>query len=173
LRVIDPFGQQVSDLFCVTRGPEPEALSAGRTIDYADRLYVTTGDVLYGNRSTRLLSIVADDVGRHDLTLPPCSPEMFVALRGDDGTHPSCFENLRRPLSRFGVGPEAITCSFNVFMDVRFAGPVGKMTIGPPASGPGDAIELLALVDLVVGLTACSSEVTNAGSLGPVDFEVR
>ena len=31
---------------------------------------------------------------------------------------------------------------------------------------------LAAELDMIVGLTACSSEVTNAGSLKPIDFEI-
>lgn len=172
LQVVDPSGRQVSDLFSSVEGEPREALSSGRSIDYADKLWLTAGDVLYSNRSRPLWTLVRDDVGRHDLTLTPCSPEMFMLLRGDDGTHPSCFENLRRPLSRFGVDRDTITCSFNIFMDVRFDPTSGKMTIAPPPSRPGDAIELLAEMDMFVGLTACSSETTNDGQLKPIDFVV-
>ncbi|MBA2322039.1 MAG: urea carboxylase-associated family protein [Deltaproteobacteria bacterium] len=172
LRIVDPTGAQVCDLFCVTRADVRETLSGGRSIDYADKLYLTTGDVLYSNRSTPLLTIVHDDVGRHDLTLTPCSPEMFVKLRGDDGTHPSCFENLRVPLARYGVQRDTITCSFNIFMDVRFDADTGRMLLGAPPGRAGDAIVLRAEVDLYVGLTACSSEVTNAGRCKPIDYRV-
>ena len=195
LRVVAPTGSQVSDLFSVVDpgvasdpagrslsstaagarlqpGERGEALSSGRSIDYADKLWLTRGDVLYGNRSTALWTIGRDDAGRHDLTLTPCSPEMFVKLRGDDGTHPSCYENLRRPLSAFGVPAERITCSFNIFMDVSFDPLTGKMSIAPPPSRPGDCVELRAEIDQLVGLTACSSETTNAGTLKPIDFVV-
>lgn len=172
LRVISPTGGQVSDLFSVVKDEPREALSSGRSIDYADKLWLTTGDVLYSNRSRALWMIGQDDVKRHDLTLTPCSPEMFIKLRGDDGTHPSCFENLRRPLSRFGVDRDTITCSFNIFMDVRFHPDTGKMTISPPPCGAGDAIELMAEVDMFVALTSCSSENTNGGSLHPIDFMI-
>lgn len=172
LRVIDPEGRQVSDLFCAVRADPRETLSSGRSLDYADKLYITTGDVLYSNRSTPLWTLGRDDVGRHDLTLTPCSPEMFVKLFGDDGTHPSCFENLRQPLARFGVHGDQINCSFNIFMDVRFAPDTGKMTIAPPPTKPGDCLELRAQTDMYVALTACSSENSNGGSLKPIDFEL-
>jgi uncharacterized protein YcgI (DUF1989 family) len=171
LRVISPTGRQVSDLFSVLRDDPREALSSGRSIDYADKLWLTTGDVLYGTFSTPLWTLLRDDVGRHDLTLTPCSPEMFVKLFDAHG-HPSCFENLRRPLARFDVPPERITCSFNIFMDVRFAPDTGKMAISPPPAQPGDLLELRAEADLVVALTACSSENTNGGALHPIDFEI-
>lgn len=170
LRVTDPLGHQVADLFSLVAGEGGEALSSGRSIDYADKLWLSSGDVLHGSRSTPLWRIGRDDVGRHDLTLTPCSREMFVKLRGDDGSHPSCQDNLERALATLGVAAHRITCSFNIFMDVRFDPATGKMTIAPPASRAGDCIELVAEADQLVGLTACSSEVTNDGQLKPIDF---
>ncbi len=172
LRIIDPNGRQVCDLYSVAREDPREHLSSGRSIDYADTLYLTTGHVLYSNRERAMWTIGRDDVGRHDLVLTPCSPEMYRRLRGDDGTHPSCFENLRVPMAAFGVAADDIGSTFNIFMDVRFDPTTGKMTIAPPASAAGDCIELRAELDMIVGLTACSSEVTNAGSLKPIDFEI-
>ncbi|EYF05054.1 guanitoxin biosynthesis heme-dependent pre-guanitoxin N-hydroxylase GntA [Chondromyces apiculatus] len=172
LRVIDPTGKQVSDLYSVRLDDRREYLSGGRSIDYADTLYLTRGHILYSNRSNPMWTITRDDVGRHDFVLTPCSPEMYRKLRGDDGSHPSCFENLRIPMERFGVEGDRIGSTFNIFMDVSFDPRTGKMTIAPPPSRAGDAIELRAEAAMIVGLTACSSEVTNDGSLKPIDFEI-
>lgn len=49
----------------------------GRSIDYAGKMFLSTGDTLYSNRSTAFLTIVHDEVGRHDFTLTQCSREMF------------------------------------------------------------------------------------------------
>ncbi len=46
LQVIDPHGQQVSDLFCFGLGDHGSILSAGRSIDYADSIFLTTGNIL-------------------------------------------------------------------------------------------------------------------------------
>src|SRR5690606_37357816 len=73
LVVIDPMGQQVSDLTAFARADTAEYLSSGRSIDYASRLRLTTGDVLYSNRSRPMFSILEDSCGRHDFTLTPCS----------------------------------------------------------------------------------------------------
>src|SRR4051812_14242516 len=74
LRVIDPEGEQVADLVAFTRDPAPAWLSSGRTFDYNDPLYLTTGHVLYSPRSRAMLTITADTVGRHDFLYTPCSP---------------------------------------------------------------------------------------------------
>ena len=185
LRVIDPLGGQVADLLCFALGDDGratnEVLSSGRSIDYANKLYLTTGDALYSNRSRRMLMIGRDDCGRHDFTLTPCSPEMYRLLYGHAlGTHPSCFANLRDTLAEYGVVGDQIPTTFNVFMNVTYAGvdaPVpGAMTIGPPISKAGDVTEFRAEMDLAVGLTACASENTNhvadAGGLKPINYEI-
>ena len=77
LTVIDPEGEQVSDLIAYNAHDIEEYVSSGRSIDYAGRIFLTTGDILYSNRSNPLLRITRDDVGRHDFSLTPCSKEMF------------------------------------------------------------------------------------------------
>jgi uncharacterized protein YcgI (DUF1989 family) len=172
LRVIDPQGEQVSDLIAFARGDSREWLSSGRTIDYANTIYLTTGHVLYSNRSRPMLTIVGDTVGRHDFLFTPCSADTFSIIYKSSGYHPSCFENLARGLAEFGVAADAIPTTFNIFMNVDVAA-TGELTIRPPRSKPGDYIELRAEMDLVVGLTACSAEMSNNYSFKPIDFEIR
>src|SRR5688572_11456572 len=66
LRVIDLEGEQVADLIAFNLSEKAEWLSSGRSIDYANRIYLTKGDLLYSNRSRPMFIILEDDVGRHD-----------------------------------------------------------------------------------------------------------
>jgi uncharacterized protein len=171
LRVIDPLGEQVSDLVAFAARDKREWLSSGRTIDYANTIYLTVGHVLYSNRSRPMFTIIADDVGRHDFLLTPCSSETFQILYKHEGTHPSCFGNLCTALASHGISPDEIPTTFNIFMNVDVASS-GKLTIGPPRSKPGDKIELCAEMDLIVGLTACSAEMSNNYRFKPIDYDV-
>jgi uncharacterized protein YcgI (DUF1989 family) len=171
LRVTDPLGEQVSDLFAFRDGEPACSLSSGRSIDYAGKIYLTTGDVLYANDSRRMFTIVADTVGRHDFLLTPCSQEMFELLHHHVGHHPSCFGNLRDAFAPFGIAPERISTTFNIFMKVDVE-PDGAVRVLPPLSRPGDRIELRAEMDLVCALTACSAEQSNNGTFKPIDFEI-
>ena len=83
LRVIDPKGEQVSDLLAFSQADVAEAISSGRSLDYAGRIFLSTGDVIYSNRSRPMLRIVEDTVGRHDFTLTPCSADTFRIIYGD------------------------------------------------------------------------------------------
>lgn len=169
LRVIDPFGEQVSDLFAFAAGNTDCWLSSGRSLDYAGHTNLTTSHVLYANDSRRMFTIVGDSVGSHDFLLTPCSQEIFEILYGCTGHHPSCFENLAMNLCRFGIRPAQIHTTFNIFMNVS-VDPAGRITVGVPRSRAGDWIDLRAEMDLWCGLTACSAEGSNNGTFKPIDF---
>ena len=64
-------GGQVSDFFALAADDHDEWFSSGRTIDYRNGIYVSTGDILYSNRSRPMATVVADTCGRHDVLLTP------------------------------------------------------------------------------------------------------
>jgi len=171
LKIIDPQGEQVSDLTAFSHADSSEWLSSGRTIDYANTIYLTAGHILYSNRSRPMFTIVEDTVGRHDFLLTPCSPETFQIIYDEHGYHPSCFENLATNLASFGIKPDMIPTTFNIFMNVIVL-PSGELRIDPPPSRAGDYILLKAKTDLIVGVTACSAEKSNNYSFKPIDVEV-
>ncbi len=173
LRVIDPEGEQVSDVVAFATRDTSERLSSGRSLDYNNTIFLTAGHVLYSNRSNPMFTILEDTVGKHDFLLTPCSPETFEILyEGHQGYHPSCFENLKENLEPFGIAGDDIPTTFNVFMNVDVL-PSGELEIGPPLSRPGDFVDLRAEMDLVVGVTACSAEKSNNYSFKPIELEVR
>jgi uncharacterized protein YcgI (DUF1989 family) len=173
LRVIDPRGEQVSDVVAFAQTDTSERLSSGRSLDYNNTIYLTTGHVLYSNRSNPMFTILEDRVGKHGFLLTPCSPETFdILYEGHEGYHPSCFENLAKNLERFGIAEDDIPTTFNVFMNVNIL-PSGELEIGPPPSKAGDFVDLQAEMDLIVGATACSAEKSNNHSLKPIDLEIR
>ena len=173
LIVIDPEGEQVADLLAFNRHDVREAISSGRTIDYASRIYLTTGDALYSNRSNVMLSIVEDTVGRHDFLLTPCSREMFRIIYGDPDPHQGCFGNLAEALDRFGIGEDSIPAAFNCFMNVPVDGTTGEIRVLPPLSRPGDHITFQAEMDLVIGLTACSAGQSNNFAYKPIHYRIE
>ncbi|MDQ6765802.1 MAG: urea carboxylase-associated family protein [Verrucomicrobiota bacterium] len=171
LRVIDLEGEQVADLIAFSRADSTEWLSSGRTIDYANTIHITAGHILYSNRSHPMFTILADDVGRHDFLLTPCSRETFEIIYKNTEPHPSCFENLWRNLAEFGIAPDAIPTTFNIFMNVEIA-PDGSLKVLPPKSKAGESITFRAEMDLIVGLTACSAEMSNNYRFKPIGYEI-
>ena len=172
LTVIDPQGEQVADLLAFNRHDVREVISSGRTLDYAGRIYLTTGDPLYSNRSRVLLRIVQDTVGRHDFLLTPCSADTFRIIYGDEHPHRGCFGNLAEALAPYGVEPDMIPAAFNVFMNVPIDGDTGVLTVRPPLSKAGDHLSLFADDDLVIGLTACSALQSNNYAFKPIHYRI-
>jgi uncharacterized protein len=173
LSVIDPEGEQVADLLAYNRHDVSEVISSGRTIDYASRLYLTTGDPLYSNRSNIMLRIVSDDVGRHDFLLAPCSSDMFRIIYGDTEPHQGCCGNLAAALAHYSIPADAIPTTFNCFMNVHIEPISGVIRVLPPLSKPGNRIVFEAAMDLVIGLTACSAGQSNNFRFKPIRYEIH
>jgi len=171
LKVIDPQGQQVSDMVAFNLNRTKEKISAGKTMDFEESILLSTGNHLWSNCSSKMLEIIEDTNGRNDFLLAPCSQETFNIMYGCKDYHPSCLENLSKNLKNYGIEKEDIPSAFNIFMNVQFS-PNGKISVHPPTSKAGDFIIFKALMDLVVCLTACSAEDSNGGSFKPIQFEI-
>ncbi|HMG53940.1 MAG TPA: urea carboxylase-associated family protein [Kofleriaceae bacterium] len=171
LRLVDLDGGQSGDLTAFRAGDTTEWLSNGRSFDYAGKIYLSTGDVLHSNRSNPMLTILSDDVGRHDFLYTACSNEMYRIQYGATEYHKNCVDNLAQALADQGVAPHLVPTPFNFFMHVTVE-PDGRLVISPPRSRAGDAICLRAEMDLAIGLSACPAMLCNGGSVGPLAYEV-
>jgi uncharacterized protein YcgI (DUF1989 family) len=173
LVVIDPRGEQVSDLLAFNAEDLDEVISSGRTLDYAETIYLTTDHILYSNRSRPMLTIIGDTVGRHDFLLTPCSYDTFHHFYPDLPPHRGCFGNLAAALEPFGVQPDRIPTAFNCFMNVPIDGETGKLKVLPPISKAGDHISFRAEMALIIGLTACSAPDSNGGTFKPIHYRIE
>ena len=172
LTVIDPKGEQVSDLVAFAAQDMREVLSNGRTFDYEETIRLTKGNRIWSNCSRPMLEIVADSVGQHDFLLTPCSEATFRHFYPTKPVHRGCMGNLVEALAPYGVEEHQIPTAFNLFMNVPVDGESGKVRVLPPVSKAGDSITLRALIDLVVGLTACSAYDSNGGSFKPIHYRI-
>lgn len=171
LRVIDTEGGQSGDLVAYAADGS-ERLSNGRTFDYGGKLYLSTGDVLWSDRSNPMLTIVADDVGRHDFLYASCSLEMYRKQYAVTGQHPNCHDNLLAALRELGLDPGPLPTAFNFFMNVAIDAD-GRLSFAPPRSRAGDAFVVRAEMDLAVALSACPASTCNGGAPPrPIAFEV-
>ena len=171
LRIIDPEGAQSGDLVAFSRDGT-QRLSNGRTFDYQGRIYLSTGDVLWSDRSEPMLTIIADDVGRHDFLYSPCSLEMYRKQYGVTGYHANCHDNLCSALQSVGVHPQPLPTAFNFFMNVEILSD-GRLQFAPPRSRAGDALVVRAEMDLAIALSACPAATCNGGMPPrPLAFEI-
>jgi uncharacterized protein len=172
LKIVDIQGEQVSDFICFNLHDKAEYLSSGRTLDYAETIYLTKGHSFYSNRSHILFQMIEDRVGRHDFLLTPCSADTFRILYGHNHPHRGCFGNLCEALEPFGISPDHIPVTFNIFMHVSIDEHTGRISVLPPKSKAGDFVVIEAMTDLLVGLTACSAEMSNNFSFKPIGYRI-
>jgi uncharacterized protein YcgI (DUF1989 family) len=172
LKVTDIQGEQVSDFVCFNLNDKREYLSSGRTMDYAETIFLTKGHPFYSNRSNVMFNIKEDTVGRHDFLLTPCSADTFRIIYGHTNPHRGCFGNLVEALAPYGIEPDAIPICFNIFMHVIVDGETGRIDVLPPKSKAGDYIVIEAHLDLLIGMTACSAEMSNNYSFKPIGYQI-
>jgi hypothetical protein len=172
LKVTDIDGEQVSDFICYNQRDPKEYLSSGRTIDYAETIFLTAGHPFYSNRSNIMFRLVEDTVGRHDFLLTPCSSDTFRIIYGHTNPHRGCHGNLSESLKEYGISPDDIPICFNIFMHVAIDGTSGRISVLPPKSRRGDYVVLQAEMDLIVGMTACSAEMSNNWAFKPIGYQI-
>lgn len=171
LKIICPEGEQVADLVAYRLGDTSEFISNGKTLDYEENIYLSTGNKIYSNKSAVMLEIVEDTCGKHDFLLAPCCSQTFKKIYGFTHKHPSCRENLHMHLHKYGLSEAGIPTAFNVFMNVEVNNE-GKIKVLPPVARPGDYIVFKAGMDMIIGLTACSAEQSNNYSFKPISYQI-
>lgn len=151
ITVIDMEGGQVADFFAERAGAPEEFLSPAVTLDCHESLRMKIGDCLYSNLYKPMFRIVYDDVGKHDLLFPCCRAEMYDFFYQNGEGHPNCHDNINAALGE----RRPIIQPVNLFMHTTVE-PDGKIIIHPSPSKGGDKIVMLAMMDMRVGVAACS-----------------
>jgi uncharacterized protein YcgI (DUF1989 family) len=170
VRVVDPEGGQVGDVFAFT---DTEHHSASHTRAVTSRLFPAVGEHFVTQRRRPILTLVEDtSPGQHDMLIAACDPERYAAL-GATG-HRSCAENLREALAAVGhayAGPTPQP--INVFMRIP-VDPDGQLRWLAAPTAPGDSITFEAVLDCTVVVSACPQDIVgiNAGPLSPLRIEV-
>ena len=165
ITVIDIEGGQVVDFFAEADGNPNEFLSTGVTIDCNESLKLNIGDTIYTNLYRPMMEVLDDDVGEHDLLHPCCRPEMYDFFYHNGAGHPNCLDNINQALGEHRV----IITPVNLFMNTRIQ-PNGRIAVEKPISKAGDKIVFKALMDITLGVAACSVSESqcNSGKCSPI-----
>lgn len=149
ITVIDVEGGQVVDFFAEI--DEHEFLSTGVTIDCNESLKLKVGDLIYTNLYRPMLEVLLDDVGEHDLLHPCCRPEMYDFFYHNGAGHPNCYDNINGALRR----SRPVIIPVNLFMYTKINAD-GSISVEAPLSRAGDKVVMRALMDMTLGIAACS-----------------
>ena len=169
ITVIDVEGGQVVDFFAEVTGSKNEFLSTGVTIDCNESLKLKVGDNIYTNLYRPMMKVLSDDVREHDLLHPCCRPEMYEFFYHNGKGHPSCFDNINNALAE----QRPIITPVNLFMHTEINAN-GSISVETPISKAGDKIVIKALLDITLGVAACSVSESkcNSGKCSPVKIMI-
>jgi urea carboxylase-associated protein 1 len=155
LTIVDLEGNQAVDCLLYNAADTAERYSAPDTIAAQGNLFVTTGTVLRTCEGRALMTVVSDDVGRHDTVGGACSKESNTLRYGHHTHHQhACVENFLREGARWGLGKRDLVSNLNWYMNV----PVeedGTLGIVDGISAPGLTVSMRAEMDTLVLISNC------------------
>lgn len=129
------------------------------------------GDQLVTNRRQPILTILADDVGRHDMLYPACDKQRYLVYFGVTG-HRNCHDNFLEAMAKYDWGSRLVpNPPFNIFMNTSVESD-GTVVTSEPCSKPGDKLIMRAEMDIVGVASSCPMDLTPTGSKGITDVEI-
>ncbi|MCR4510523.1 urea carboxylase-associated family protein [Pseudomonas sp. 32.2.56] len=173
LRLLDLEGNQAVDtLFYSARNPR-ERYDVQRTLRKQNRVYLTSGSVLYSNLGQPMLTISADTCGRHDTLGGACAQESNTVRYALDKRYMhSCRDNfLRASLHDGRLNKADISANINFFMNVPVT-PEGGLTFEDGISAAGKYVELIAHMDVIVLISNCPQLNNPCNGYNPTPAEV-
>ncbi|AMY19853.1 MULTISPECIES: urea amidolyase associated protein UAAP2 [Nocardiaceae] len=155
LTIVDLAGNQAVDTLIYAAEDHTVRYSAATTITAQGSIVLTTGSVLRDSESEPLVTIVADEVGRHDTLGGACSQESNTLRYGHHTAHQhACVENFLAEGMRWGLGKADLVPNLNFFMNVP-VDPDGALGIVDGLSAPGKRLALRADRDVLVLVSNC------------------
>lgn len=173
IRIIDPEGQQVADLWAITTESNPDWLNTSQTRDITERLFPQVGESFYSDRAaTPLLTLIENNSPcPHDMLFPACNQGLYDRAGLFD--HPNCRDNFLAAVREAGISIPLVPDPVNIFQRSE-PQPGGRLEVLASDNPAGGNIVLRAETDLLIVLTACSVDFhpTNGGKCTSIAVEV-
>jgi uncharacterized protein YcgI (DUF1989 family) len=170
IRVTDIVGNQIGDLFAISAQDHNEVLSPSVTRLNNLNLFPKVGQSFYSNHDRPILTFVADhSPGFHDMLMASCNSKFFEDLGFED--HPNCRDNYFKATAEAGIKHTVKPDPVNIFQNTPVL-PNGTIVAGVTMSKAGDSVILRAEMDIILVLTACSTEAINGCKSSPLRIEI-
>lgn len=155
LTIVDLEGNQAVDFLAYNAHDTTERYSAQDTMVHAGNIFLSTGSVLFTTESRPLMTVVADEVGRHDTIGGACSKESNSLRYGHHTVHQhGCVDNFLAVGARWGLGKRDLVSNVNWYMNVPVEAD-GTLGIVDGLSAPGRRLSLRAEMDALVLVSNC------------------
>jgi len=155
LTIVDLEGNQAVDFLLYDSADTSVRYSAPDTIAAQRNVYLTEGSVLRANTGDALMTLVHDEVGRHDTIGGACSKESNSLRYGHHTVHQhACVENFLAEGANWGLGKRDLVSNINFYMNVPVEAD-GALGIVDGLSAPGLSLTLRADRDVLVLVSNC------------------
>lgn len=155
LEIIDLHGNQAVDCLLYAAADHTQRYSAQTTVTAQRNIFLTTGSVLRTDAGAALMTVIADEVGRHDTIAGACSQESNTLRYGHHTRHQhACVENFLAEGMKWGLGKRDLVSNINWFMNVPVEAD-GTLGIVDGLSAPGKRVTLRAEIDTLVLISNC------------------
>lgn len=155
LTIVDLHGNQAVDSLIYDAHDTSIRYSAPNTIAGQANVFLTEGSVLRANTGAPLMTLVHDEVGRHDTVGGACSKESNSLRYGQHTVHQhACVENFLLEGAKYGLNKRDLVSNINFYMNVPVE-PNGMLGIVDGISAPGLSLTLRAERDVIVLVSNC------------------
>ncbi len=155
LRIIDLQGNQAVDTLFYRADDPSERYSAPDTIVNQGNIFITTGTEIMSNEGNVMITVIADECGRHDTVGGACSMESNSVRYGLHKKHlHACVENYLLELSKYEMNKRDLVSNINFYMNVPISAD-GTLEIIDGISEAGKIVELRAEMDVMVLISNC------------------
>jgi len=172
LTITDLHGNQAVDFLVYDAHDTSVRYSAPDTIQAQGTIFLTTGSALMSNEHSPLMTVVDDEVGRHDTLGGACSKESNTLRYGHHTwSQHACVDNFLSEGARYGLGKRDLVSNINWYMNV----PVekdGTLGIVDGISAPGLSLTLRAERDVLVLVSNCPQINNPCNGFDPTPVEM-
>jgi urea carboxylase-associated protein 1 len=172
LRIVDLGGNQAVDFLVYNADDPTERYSATDTIVHQGNIFITTGTKLISNEGNVIMTVLADNVGRHDTSGGACSCESNSVRFGLDKKYEhACVENFLTALAPYKMGKRDLVSNINFFMNVPVSAD-GRLEIVDGISDPGSTVELRAEMNALVAISNCPQMNNPCNAYNPTPIQL-
>lgn len=172
LRIEQIEGGQCVDFNCFNLHDYKEFMHTGRTRT-VHGLMPTAGHFLWSAppRERAMMYLLEDTAQCNDVMFPRCSAYLYESSYGF-AVHTNCHDIQAEAQREYGLTPDDVHDSFNLFMCTEFHS--GRGHIKRQHSKPGDHVDFLALMDVLAVPNICGADImrTSNFSLKPVKLQI-
>jgi len=155
LTIVDVGGNQSADFLVFDAHDTAHRYSAPDTLVGQGNAYLREGSVLLSNESLALMTVVVNEIDRHDTIGGACSKESNTLRYGHHVAYQhACRENFLTEAAVHGMGARDLVSNINWFMNVPVEAD-GSLGIVDGMSAPGKRVALRAERDVLVIVSNC------------------